>query len=124
MNKICRKCLHSQNWFENTKETSRESSTYASPFQEITDADTGDKQVFISKKNPCYGCKYIFEKDNYEEELKKCPFCGFSATLYVQTRGDNPGEDYVVCCSNNSCGIETGLYETKREAIAAWNRRV
>jgi Lar family restriction alleviation protein len=53
------------------------------------------------------------------EELKKCPFCGGEAILYKSF-------DYVnkcrVECTN--CNICTQNYDTKGEAIEAWNRRV
>lgn len=52
-------------------------------------------------------------------ELKKCPFCGGEAILYKSF-------DYVnkcrVECTN--CNICTQNYDTKGEAIEAWNRRV
>lgn len=122
--RYCERCAHKKDWFLNEIETCGGKFEYTSPFQNIEDAETGEKQVFISKNHPCYGCKYIFEGDNYEEGLKKCPFCGSDASLYSHDRGDNPGEDYSVGCNNYKCGIETALYETRKEAIEAWNRRV
>lgn len=118
----CKTCIHRKDWFK-TEVHGISNFTYESPFQDITDAETGDKQVFISKMHPCYRCKYIFDEDNYEEDIRKCPFCGSAASICAHDRGDHPGSDYSVCCDNPKCGIETGLYETKREAITVWNRR-
>ena len=53
-------------------------------------------------------------------ELKKCPFCGSKARLNVCN------EKYFVECSHeNWCETlpKTWLYNTKEEAIEAWNRR-
>lgn len=53
-------------------------------------------------------------------ELKKCPFCGSKARLNVCN------EKYFVECSHeNWCETlpKTWLYNTKGEAIEAWNRR-
>lgn len=75
------------------------------------------------RQNICFGCKYLFEQDHFNQALKKCPFCGSTASVRMHDRGDYPGDDYSVCCNNSECEIETGLYETREEAIAAWNRR-
>lgn len=56
------------------------------------------------------------------EELKKCPFCGSNDVLIVkaidfrQTR---------IACNNTKggCGASTDYFDTKEQAIAAWNRR-
>ena len=53
-------------------------------------------------------------------ELKKCPFCGSKARLNVCN------EKYFVECSHEKwCETlpKTWLYNTKGEAIEAWNRR-
>ncbi len=48
-------------------------------------------------------------------ELKPCPCCGCEAEPAVYWR---------VRCSNEDCDEQTfSRYETKREAIDAWNRR-
>lgn len=51
------------------------------------------------------------------KELKPCPFCGGEAALFEQNC-DRPW--HVLCY----CGGRVGWFETKQEAIEAWNRRV
>lgn len=55
-----------------------------------------------------------------EFKLKPCPFCGGTAG----TIGDSVVEEdpafWVRCWE---CGAETSVYNTKEEAIEAWNRR-
>ena len=59
-----------------------------------------------------------------EIELKPCPFCGSSnVTLEVEYGSDcgyGFGGHTVIC---NNCGVQTIYYETKEEAIEAWNKR-
>lgn len=56
----------------------------------------------------------------YNNELKDCPFCGGEAYLtHVEYNDDiwyNPN------CSTCNCGWKEN-YETKKEAIKAWNKR-
>lgn len=54
-------------------------------------------------------------------ELKPCPFCGGESGIKEYQYYLYPVE-YVVCCT--CCHRETGLCETKQQAIDAWNRRV
>lgn len=76
--------------------------------------------------------------------LKPCPFCGNNIGIGVfdENEMDIRDEDdcvktpyYSVCCSVNKfdievpnwkpgCGSSSGFYETKEEAIIAWNNRV
>ena len=51
-------------------------------------------------------------------ELKPCPFCGGEAKL--RRYGDS-AYCYIEC---SQCEIGAYFYDTKAEAIAAWNRRV
>ena len=51
------------------------------------------------------------------EELKPCPFCGAKATLWREGGVDRP---YHILCG---CGGRVGWFETREEAIEAWNRR-
>ena len=77
------------------------------------------------------------------EELKPCPFCGGEARLVVcDSEGNVHDESYeadpysglsyaIVHGSDDCCGecpVSTSdplpwLYETREEAVAAWNRR-
>lgn len=55
--------------------------------------------------------------DRKEEELKACPFCGGEARL-----NDRPY--YIVRCDFPDCTAElAALFDTKEEAITAWNTR-
>ena len=56
-------------------------------------------------------------KDEYEERLKPCPFCGGSAELFGTK---NSGIFYVKCLE---CDVD-GNFDTPEEARAAWNRRI
>ena len=50
-------------------------------------------------------------------ELRKCPFCGGEASIYVAY-----DDGYYVCCDECGCGLP--VYNTEQEAIEAWNKRV
>ena len=59
------------------------------------------------------------------EKLKPCPFCSGKAIL--ECHDEDYGNDWIVLCANldGDCEIQphTRFYETKEEAIAAWNSR-
>ena len=50
------------------------------------------------------------------EEIKPCPFCGNSEDLVIRGRVLS----YIYCWN---CGAESGLADSKDEAIEAWNQR-
>ena len=50
-------------------------------------------------------------------ELRKCPFCGGEAETYSYYFN----EWYIGCVE---CSCDLGVFDTKEEAIEAWNRRV
>ena len=50
-------------------------------------------------------------------ELKPCPFCGGEAELMV---GKYYGTKWVEC---KTCHAESDAFDTRAEAIDAWNRR-
>lgn len=53
-------------------------------------------------------------------KLKPCPFCGGEAKVHVIFRGM-----VIVCCKNDDCAATCPLSaRPKKDAIAAWNRRV
>ena len=55
------------------------------------------------------------------EELKPCPFCGMDAPDWCD-ESDGGGDWHFVQCRD--CESTTGHhYNSKDEAIAAWNRR-
>jgi len=70
---------------------------------------------------PCRRCKYNDWEDNYKESLKRCPFCGGEARIVVD-EDDYSNKDYCVECG--SCCADTMWFNSKEEAINAWNRRV
>ena len=53
-------------------------------------------------------------------ELKKCPFCGGEARIYIT--GDNDG--YRVACKKIlACGAKLEWFDKEEDAIEAWNNR-
>ena len=54
-------------------------------------------------------------------ELRKCPFCGGEAKIYRRQLNWLLDDYKVECCS---CCCSTDIYDTKQEAIEAWNKRV
>jgi Lar family restriction alleviation protein len=62
-------------------------------------------------------------------DIKKCPFCGYNATLLTEQYRINQSEYFpefkhrsIVRC--NKCRASVGFYTTDKKAIEAWNRRV
>ena len=49
------------------------------------------------------------------DELKPCPFCGGKANAFIC------GRIFVVECE--SCGTSSDGFDSKKEAVEAWNRR-
>lgn len=61
-------------------------------------------------------------------ELKPCPFCGGEALIRVDLCRVASGSDhiYIVGCRGFECrgsAVTGPLYETKAEAVEAWNTR-
>jgi Lar family restriction alleviation protein len=54
-------------------------------------------------------------------EIKKCPFCGDRAIAFKKFDDVLQINTYSVVC--DGCGIGTGEYDIKAEAIALWNKR-
>lgn len=54
-------------------------------------------------------------------DLLPCPFCGGEATNVPYKNG----KYYEVRCENKDCAVIvfTGVKDTEKEAIEAWNRR-
>lgn len=56
------------------------------------------------------------ESENMEEiKLKPCPFCGGEAEFVGY-------KSYWIICVD--CTAESAVYDSKAEAVEAWNRRV
>lgn len=51
-------------------------------------------------------------------ELRECPFCGGTATVFRQ--GNSYRQWHILC----ECGGRVGFFLTEQEAIEVWNRRV
>ena len=63
-------------------------------------------------------------------DLKPCPHCGLTSTVWVGTRAKisgitAEGGDFAVNCNMlyGGCGATSGYCETEKEAVDCWNRR-
>ena len=57
------------------------------------------------------------------EQLKPCPFCGRTGTLFIET--DEIGWVFVNCSdSDGGCGTTGPSAVDKEQAIEKWNRRI
>jgi Lar family restriction alleviation protein len=70
-------------------------------------------KCFKNKESPKEEFAWLELED--KEEILKCPFCGSKADI------NTVGNKYFVRC--HDCLIETPLYSSYEEVIAAWNRR-
>lgn len=63
---------------------------------------------------------------NLIDDLKPCPFCDSSASIYFTTY-PNGESAYCICCIHeDDCYLNNAIeadFETEEEAIEAWNRR-
>lgn len=63
-------------------------------------------------------------------DLKPCPFCGGAASIQRDVRypgRSNGRKAFEVLCLNPDCVIyraDNKYFFTKKEAVAAWNKRV
>lgn len=64
-----------------------------------------------------YGCVLKWLEMEAEEELLPCPFCGGKASAV------DSGVSIAAHVRCDNCHSSSGDYDTKEEAIAAWNRR-
>lgn len=67
--------------------------------------------------------EYAYEQlEELEKGMKKCPFCGSRAHIRYIAVMERP---YFPECVDEKCiAGDTGIsFETKEEAIEAWNRR-
>ena len=58
-------------------------------------------------------------RKNEQPELRHCPFCGGSATIYSTQLNDG---DHIVVC--NKCGAASAYFYNREQAVRAWDRRV
>ena len=72
--------------------------------------------VGSSNESP-WGCMFTWLEMEAREEFLRCPFCGGKASAIEVLNYDAT----AVRC--NGCHASSGNYDTKEDAIAAWNRR-
>ena len=60
------------------------------------------------------------------KELIPCPFCGEIPIILIYTTFGKPDRYYIKHYCDNDTGtkVETVNFKTKKELIAAWNKRV
>lgn len=67
------------------------------------------------------------EYDGVRTELLPCPFCGGEARVIDDAPSHDHSPWFGIGCASPYCIAFTGygvkLFDTKAEAIAAWNRR-
>lgn len=94
---------------------------------------TGNRQRYINYICPtcssviprenaaiCLNCDTLLSWDDVKFiELKPCPFCG-AKDENIKVKSDHFTRYYVLC---KSCMVSTDHFETKKQAIEAWNRR-
>lgn len=80
-----------------------------------------------TKDNGVWWCELA---DVEEVELKPCPFCGGEAKHFVFCKGeyDEKRLRHNVQCLSGTCFASVGRdwvlgYDTKKEAVEAWNKR-
>lgn len=61
------------------------------------------------------GSLYAERCKDYEEKLKRCPFCGGDSVCVSEMHGQ-----YAVVCD---CGASGAAVDTEAEAINAWQQR-
>ena len=84
------------------------------PQYQDTDGVTVERAIHKWNLRPApYG------KKPSEMKLEYCPFCGNRHKIFISSNLDFT---YHVFC--DFCYATSGRYDTKAEAIAAWNRRV
>ena len=69
------------------------------------------------RKISACGCTFGWLEMEAEKELLPCPFCGGKASAV------DSGVSIVAYVRCDNCHSSSGDYDTKEEAIAAWNRR-
>ena len=80
------------------------------PSCEARGSDAWCASVAIDRWNDVWN-----NKDISLPELKSCPFCGGKANAFIC------GSIFGVECE--SCGTSSDGFDTKQEAVEAWNRR-
>lgn len=81
--------------------------------------------MVIYKSKDSQKCHYCGQELVWSENkslLKSCPFCGSKATVNY----NDYSKVYFAGCCSPYCKIcpQTLPYETKEEAVNAWNRRI
>ena len=55
-----------------------------------------------------------------EKVVKKCPFCGEQAMLYIRSGQHGKYNVYSIVCK---CGMETPSFDNLETPLRMWNRR-
>ena len=65
--------------------------------------------------------------NDWEEQLKPCPFCGEKEPVRLMVRLGKDGwrDRFYILCEYDSggCGSQSGWYHTPNAAIDSWNIR-
>ena len=84
-------------------------------------------KIFEAKKHRHEtNCPFVWLEMKADVEMPlPCPFCGSRAHERCHIRDDGRPHKYSIECGNPNCRIspDTYYYETRDEAIAAWNKR-
>lgn len=83
------------------------------------DSKRGNMRIYIDCAKIEDAIKDAQRWSDENPEIKKCPFCGDLAKVLKVT--DEGCEEFYISC--DGCGISTGYYKNKAEAVALWNRR-
>jgi len=79
-----------------------------------------EKYIEWEKSIPCRNCTYNDWDDNYKELLKRCPFCGGEADVYIEEIYSD-----VFSCTIECSECEASVTASSKErAIKKWSRRV
>ena len=72
---------------------------------------------YTTERVTCEHCNGTGEVQNEQPKLKPCPFCGGEAEMFPYYFN----EWHIGC---GKCSCDMGVFDTKEEAIEAWNKRV
>ncbi len=57
------------------------------------------------------------------DELKPCPFCGRTCVFHTSYQDESGDTYHEVVCDSGDCAGNVTHCESKKDAIAIWNRR-
>ncbi len=62
-------------------------------------------------------------KQMNEYRVRRCPFCGASAVLYVGENSCGLTLYHIYCDNDLRCGASTGEFLDLEQAVSSWNSR-